>query len=300
MRIDYPRAGRTGLRRFLPSWRQWLGLFALGFGLAVAAFSVAYAMIDVPDPNEQATAQATEIYWSDGKTLMASIGEANRTSVQLADVPLPVQQAVLAAEDRGFYEHGGISPRGITRAIVNNLTGGDQQGGSTITQQLVKNSYLTQDQTYTRKVREAVVSLKMEQTLSKDQILEDYLNTIYFGRSAYGIQAAAQAYYGKDVGELTVSEGAMLAAILRNPGYYNPEDHLDRLEDRWTYVVNGMVEEGWLTAEDARRWSSSRRRSARSPRPTPAPAATSSRPSSASSTPSGSTRTRSTGAACGS
>ena len=115
----------------------------------------------------------------------------------------------------------------------------------------MKNYYLTQDQTYTRKVREAVVSLKMERTLSKDQILEDYLNTIYFGRSSYGIQAAAQAYYGKDVGELTVSEGAMLAAILRNPGYYNPEDHLDRLQDRWTYVVNGMVEEGWLTAADA-------------------------------------------------
>src|SRR5207342_645619 len=106
------------------------------------------------------------------------------------------------------------------------------------------NYYLTQDQTYTRKVREAVVSLKMEQTLSKDQILEDYLNTIYFGRSAYGIQAAAQAYYRKDVGDLTASEGAALAAILRNPGFYNPEEHLDRLQDRWAYVVDGMVAEG--------------------------------------------------------
>ena len=120
----------------------------------------------------------------------------------LADVPVTTcQKSVLAAEDRGFYQHGGLSPRGITRAILNNLTGGDQQGGSTITQQLVKNYYLTQDRRYSRKVREAVVSLKIEQTLSKDQILEDYLNTIYFGRSAYGIQAAAQAYFGKDVAQ---------------------------------------------------------------------------------------------------
>ena len=251
MRIDYPRAGRTGILRFWPSWRQWFGVFALGLGAVLAAGVVAYAMIDIPDPNEQATAQATKIYWSDGTTVLATIGEANRSSVALADVPDHVQKAVLAAEDRGFYQHGGISPTGIARAVVNNLRGGDQQGGSTITQQLVKNYYLTQDQTYTRKIREAVVSLKMEQTLSKDQILEDYLNTIYFGRSAYGIQAAAQAYYGKDVGELTISEGATLAAIIRSPGYYNPEDHLDRLEARWQYVVDGMVEEGWLTAEEA-------------------------------------------------
>ncbi len=250
MRIDYPRAGRTGLRRFWPSWRQWFGVLALGFGVAVAAFSVAYAMIDVPAPNEQATAQATEIYWSDGTTLLASIGEANRTLVPLAEVPLHMQQAILAAEDRGFYDHGGISPRGIARAVINNVRGGDQQGGSTITQQLVKNYYLTQDQTYTRKVREAVLSLKMEQTLSKDQILEDYLNTIYFGRSAYGIQAAARAYYGKDVGDLTVSESAALAAIVRSPGFYNPEEQADRLEARWNYVLDGMVSEGWLTAEE--------------------------------------------------
>jgi membrane peptidoglycan carboxypeptidase len=223
----------------------------LGIGLALAAFSVAYAMIDVPDPNEQATAQSTRIYWSDGKTLMATIGEANRQAVTIGTVPVHVQKAVLAAEDRGFYEHGGLSPKGIARAVLNNVRGGDAQGGSTITQQMVKNYYLTQDQTLTRKIREAVVSLKMEQTLSKDQILEDYLNTIYFGRDSYGIQAASRAYYGKDVSKLSVSEGAMLAAIIRNPGLYNPETHLDRLEGRWHYVVDGMVSEGWLTQAEA-------------------------------------------------
>ena len=249
--IDYPRSGRNGWRRFWPSWRQWLGLVVLGAGLLLAAFSVAYAMIDVPDPNEQATAQSTRIYWSDGKTLMATIGEANRQSVTLADVPEPVQKAVLAAEDRGFYQHGGLSPKGIARALWNNVRGGDEQGGSTITQQMVKNYYLTQDQTLSRKLREAVVSLKMEQTLSKDQILEDYLHTIYFGRDSYGIQAASRAYYGKSVSRLSVSEGAMLAAIIRNPGLYNPEDHIDRLQARWQYVVDGMVSEGWLTQDEA-------------------------------------------------
>ncbi len=250
MRIDYPRRGRTGVRRFWPSWRQWLGMAALGFGVLVAVFAVAYTMIDVPAPSEQATAESTKIYWNDGTTLLATIGTANRTLVALSEVPEATQKAVLAAEDRGFYDHGGISPRGIARAFWNNVRGGDQQGGSTITQQLAKNYYLSQDQTYSRKIREAVVSLKMEQTLSKDQILEDYLNTIYFGRGAYGIQAAASAYYDKDVSELTVSESAVLAAIIRSPGYYNPEDNLDRLEARWAYVLDGMVSEGWLTDEE--------------------------------------------------
>jgi len=250
VRIDYPRSGRSGVRRFLPSWRQWLGLAGLGLGLVVAAFSVAYAVIDVPDPNEQALAQTTVVYWSDGTTELGRLGSANRTSVPLSEVPQHVRDAVLAAEDRSFYQHGGFSPSGIARAAWNNLRGGAQQGGSTITQQLAKNYYLTQDRTWRRKLDEAIVSVKMEQQLSKDQILEDYLNTIYFGRGSYGIQAAARAYFGVDADALTVAQGATLAAIIRSPGGYAPETHLDRLTGRVGYVLDGMVDEGWLPAAD--------------------------------------------------
>ena len=165
----------------------------------------------------------------------------------IGDVPPSLQKAVLAAEDRKFYSHGGFSPTGILRAGVNNVKGGAQQGGSTITQQLAKNLYLTQERTLSRKVKELVISMKMENTLSKNQILEDYLNTIYFGRSAYGVEAASEQYFGKPVGQLSVAESAVLASILRSPGYYAPETHLDRLKARWDYVLDGMVKEGWLT-----------------------------------------------------
>jgi len=252
VKIDYPRAGRSGVRRWLPSWKLVVGL-ATTFVLAgIAAFAVLVWRTEVPEPNELATAQTTIVYWNDGTTELGRIGDANRESVALADVPLQTQQAVLAAEDREFYEHGGFSPTGIARAVWNNVSGGDVQGGSTITQQYAKNAYLTQDRTLTRKVKELVLSVKLETSVSKDQILEDYLNTIYFGRGAYGIQVAAQQYFGKDVSELTLGESAALAAIIRSPGNYDPadEDNIPRLEGRWTYVLDGMVEKGWITADE--------------------------------------------------
>ncbi len=196
--------------------------------------------------NETARAQTTVLYYADGETELGRLGTANRTSVAIGAVPDHVQKAVLSAEDRDFYEHGGFDPLGIGRAAWNNLRGGATQGGSTITQQLAKNLYLTQERTFDRKARELVLSMKLENTLSKDQILEDYLNTIYFGRGAYGIQAASQAYFAKDVGQLTVAEGAALASIIRSPGGYAPEDQLERLQGRWAYVLDGMVEKGWL------------------------------------------------------
>ena len=234
MRIDYPRAGKTGVRRLLPSWRQWLavlfGGLLTGVVLAVAGFAAAYALVEIPSVNETARAQTTVLYYADGETELGRLGTANRTSVAIGAVPDHVQKAVLSAEDRDFYEHGGFDPLGIARAAWNNLRGGATQGGSTITQQLAKNLYLTQERTFDRKARELVLSMKLENTLSKDQILEDYLNTIYFGRGAYGIQAASQAYFAKDVGQLTVAEGAVLASIIRSPGGYAPEDQLERLQ----------------------------------------------------------------------
>ncbi|HET8970516.1 MAG TPA: transglycosylase domain-containing protein [Candidatus Nanopelagicales bacterium] len=247
MRIDYPRSARTGICRFAPSWRQWLLLVVLGFVVLSATFTVLVIRTTVPTPNEIASAQASIVYWNDGKTEIGHIGEANRISVPLADVPLDTQHAVLSAEDRDFYDHGGFSIPGIARAAWNNLSGGSTQGASTITQQYTKNAFLTQDRTWSRKLDELLISVKLETQVSKDQILEDYLNTIYFGRGSYGIQTAATAYFGKPASKLDLGESAALAAIIRSPGGYAPETNRLKLKMRWNYVLAGMVEKGWIT-----------------------------------------------------
>jgi membrane peptidoglycan carboxypeptidase len=141
--IDYPRWGRTGVRRWLPSWRLILGTVVGVVVLAVASLAAAVALVQVPEPNDVARAQVTTFYWNDGTTVLGKMSETNRTNVDLADVPKPVQQAVLAAEDRDFYDHGGFSPSGLVRAFWNNFSGGSTQGASTITQQYTKNAFLT-------------------------------------------------------------------------------------------------------------------------------------------------------------
>lgn len=214
---------------------------------AVVAFFAAVAVVRVPSPSDVAAAQATIVYWADGRTELGRIGAANRIDVPLSTVPLQVREAVLAAEDRGFYQHGGFSVSGLGRALINDLSGGAVQGGSTITQQYIKNAFLTQQRTIGRKLKELVLAVKLEATVSKDQILGDYLNTIYFGRGAYGIETAAEAYFGVHAAQLTVSQGAALAAIIRSPGGYAPETHLVKLAGRWNYVIEGMVTKGWLT-----------------------------------------------------
>ncbi|SDP52920.1 Membrane carboxypeptidase (penicillin-binding protein) [Pedococcus dokdonensis] len=243
--------GSKGGRR--KKWLKGLGITALvGFLLAVVAFFLAYSLIDTPKPNDLANAQASIIYYADGKTEMDRISEVNRESVKLSQVPKPVQQAHLAAEDRNFYQNSGISPTGIARAVWVGLRGGATQGGSTITQQYVKNYFLTQDQTLSRKGREIIISIKIAKQESKDQILENYLNTIYYGRGAYGIQTASKAYFNKDVSKLTPSEGAFLASVIRAPSLYDPglgAEQKANAESRWKYVMDGMVTEGWLTPE---------------------------------------------------
>ena len=247
MKIDYPRAGRVGVRRWLPSWRQGLSLVAVGFVGLVAIFILAVALTKVPAPNDLASAQTTIVYWSDGKTELGRIGAANRINVALSDVPLNAQRAVLAAEDRDFYDHGGISPAGIGRSLVNNITGGSLQGGSTITQQYARNAYLTQERTFSRKINEVLLSFKLETTVSKDEILGDYLNTIYFGRGAYGIETASQQYFRTNSKNLTLAQGAAIAAIIRSPASYAPDRHPEKLKGRWLYVLDGMAQKGWIT-----------------------------------------------------
>ncbi len=226
-------------------------------GLAVAglaAFAVLWFTIDVPAPNDFATSETTIVYYADGTNEIGRFSTENRVSVPLEEVPEHVQQAVLAAEDRSFYDNRGISIPGIVRAFWNNLTTGSTQGGSTITQQYVKNYYLTLDQTYWRKVEEIILALKIDATLSKDQILEDYLNTVYFGRGAYGVQTGGQAWFRTDVQDLTVSQGATLAALLQSPTSYDPrngDEAEQALSNRFDYVIDGMVDEGWLTPQEA-------------------------------------------------
>jgi membrane peptidoglycan carboxypeptidase len=245
--INYPRSEKTGLGKLIPSWKLVLGglltLAVVGAGM----FAIAVYILPVPQPNDVAIAETTKVMYADGKTEVGRIGDVRRTSVPLEEVPLDVQHAVLAAEDRSFYDHGGFSPEGISRALWNNVTGGSTQGGSTITQQYVKNAYLTQDQNILRKANELVLAVKLETIESKDEILSNYLNTIYFGRGAYGIEAASEVYFGKPVNEMTPSEGAALAAVIQSPGNYEPELFEERLMERWNYVLDGMVEKEWLT-----------------------------------------------------
>jgi len=235
--------------------RHWLrNTLLIGGGLIVVcivAFIGVIFMTPVPTPNELATSQATIVYWNDGESELGRLGDSTRRSVTLEEIPEITQQSVLAAEDRTFYEHGGISPLGLGRAVINNITGGSTQGGSTITQQYAKNAFLTQERAISRKVKEAILAFKLETIVSKDQILEDYLNTIYFGRGAYGIDAAARAYFNVPAADLTLAQSAALAAIIKSPSGLAPEENLAGLKARWTYVLDAMVQQGWITEAEA-------------------------------------------------
>jgi membrane peptidoglycan carboxypeptidase len=245
------RAARKKRRRIFSIKRVLLTLLGL-FLLGALALGVAFAKVSVPQPNDLAAAQSSIIYYADGKTEMARISEINRESVPLSQIPLHVQHALLAAEDRTFYTNNGVSPTGIGRALIVALKGGPTQGGSTITQQYVKNYFLNQDKTVSRKAKEFIISIKIDQSESKDKILANYLNTIYYGRGAYGIQTAAKAYFGHDASKLTVAEGALLASVIRGPSYYDPglgASEKANAEARVKYVLDGMVAQGWLTPQ---------------------------------------------------
>jgi membrane peptidoglycan carboxypeptidase len=253
--IDYPRQAKRGVRRWLPSWKLVLGTSATLVAGLVAGFFVAVATVEIPKPNEDAVQQATIFTYADASTQITHVG-TNRRPVTFDQIPLVVRQAVLAAEDRTFYSDPGVSPMGLLRALKNDLSssGGNLQGGSTITQQFVKNYYLTQQQTMARKVNEILVAIKLDQVESKDQILTDYLNTIFFARGAYGIQSASLAYFGLDITQLTdPAKAAYIAAVIQSPYYYATADKdpkaLKALQDRWKYVLDGMVAEHEISAQ---------------------------------------------------
>ena len=228
-----------------PWWRCWAWACS-----PVVAFLVGWVMFDVPSANQTAVTQVATFKYADGAEL-ATIrpDNVNRTIVPLDQVPPHVRQAVLSAEDRSFYSNPGFDLTGIGRALWNQATGG-VGGGSTITQQYVKVSTGQDSASLWRKYKEIVLAVKISQEQSKDQILENYLNVIYLGRGAYGIQAASQAYFGKDVKDLSVSEGAMLAGAIQSPSRWDPAKNLEKSTERWNFVLDGMVAQGWLPGAD--------------------------------------------------
>ena len=250
---------------------RWFAFLAVsGFATGALAFFIVYRSIDIPDPNAEFQTQTTKVYFSDGTSELGEFAEQDRENVDLDQVPASMQAAVIAAEDRSFYTNRGIDFKGIVRALRDNTTSGRIEGGaSTITQQYVKILYLTQERTYTRKIKEAVLSLKIHNQLSKSEILEGYLNTVYYGNGAYGVQVAAKTYFNKDVAELTVPESAYLATVINSPTFYDPytpacladgasvecqtetASRDERLLPRYNYVIDGMEKSGAITADEA-------------------------------------------------
>jgi membrane peptidoglycan carboxypeptidase len=233
----------------------WLAaLVFLGIIGSVAAFFIVYQTTKIPDPNKEFATNTTTVTYSDGGQPLGSFFEQNRHSVPLAQIPKWVQDSVIAAEDRTFWTNPGISPQGMVRAAWNIARGEQLQGGSTITQQYVKVMYLTQERTVSRKMQELFIATKLGRQQDKSKTLEGYLNTIYFGKGAYGISAAGEAYFQvSDPRKLSVPQAALLATVLNNPTLFDVDDDdprtTKRIIERYRYVLDGMQQMGTITPE---------------------------------------------------
>ena len=245
--FNYPRAGKGKIHRWIPSWRFVLGVFLLGVLSTVGAFMWAYNTIKVPKPSEFALAQSSTVYYADGTTEMGKFAEINRQSVDASTLPDYVGNAVVASEDRSFYSNKGVDPKGIARALVNNLRGGDTQGASTLTQQYVKNYYVDTTSSYSGKFKQAIMAIKIDREKPKKEILGDYLNTVYYGRGAYGIEAASQAFFGHPAKDMKPSEAALLAGILPSPSAWDPAENPKKAQERWGRVLQFMLDDGYIT-----------------------------------------------------
>lgn len=215
---------------------------------------VAGAVMSLPewDPQKLEGSESSIIYDREGNAVSRLFAEENRTPVSLHDLPPYLPEAFIAIEDNRFYDHFGVDLEAIGRAVIANIRGGiGAEGGSTITQQLVKNSFLTQEKTFKRKIQEAILALRVEHRYSKDEILEFYLNRIYFGNGVYGVQTAAQHYFGKNAKDLTLAESALLAGIVRSPNNYNPTQNPELAKQRQELVLDQMVQYGKITKAEA-------------------------------------------------
>ncbi len=246
--------------------RSWPKRIALGLAvvvlvgiLGVAGLAVyGYTSTTRPNPNADFQTATTFVYYNNGKSQLGSFAVQNRQPLTFEEIPDNVKQAVVAAENRDFWTDKGISIRGMFRAAWVIARGGDLQGGSTITQQYIKIMYLNSEQTVTRKFRELFLAYRINSELSKEEILTDYLNTIYFGRGAYGIQAASKAYFNVDAKDLTTQQAAVLVSVINNPSLFDPgvsDDNIPRLQERYSYVLNSMAETGDITPAEAAQYA---------------------------------------------
>lgn len=244
-----PRARRQKTRRSL-----WLGfIIVLIIILGAGCGFIGATINNLPDVDQSHRPEASsQVFDIKGRLIATIHAEQNRLPVPIDQVPQTLQDAFIAAEDVRFYDHYGIDPRGILRALWANISSqGVAQGGSTITQQLARNAFLTQERTLSRKAQEAVLALEIEREYSKREILEMYMNQIYFGQGAYGIQTASHVYFGKDVSDLTLAQAAMLAGLPQSPNYYSPLTNLEAAKARQRTVLNQMAKYGFITQEEA-------------------------------------------------
>lgn len=227
------------------------GLVLVAIIAGCVTFLIAYYRLEVPEAQKFAHAQVTTVYWGNTDRMMGKFAERNRTIVDTKTFKNSyIQDAVVASEDRTFYENSGIDIKGIVRAFWNNVRGRPTQGASTLTQQYVENYYTGKNIGYTGKFKETILALKINRQVSKEKILNDYLNTIYFGRGTYGIEAAANAYFGKDAKDLNLSESAMLAGIIPAPNAWDPLVNPDKAKQRWERVLNLMVADNMIKEEE--------------------------------------------------
>ncbi len=254
---DGPKASHrhhTAARRFV--WRplMWLGGLALGGTLAVAlllALGLAMAYPNLPDISgltDYRPKLPLRVLSSDG-VVLAEFGEERRSYQPIKEIPKVMQDAILAIEDVRFYQHGGVDYLGVIRAGLANVGEAKSQGASTITMQVARNFYLSTEKTMTRKIYEILLALKIESALSKEQILEIYMNQIFLGHRAYGFAAASEVYFGKPLKEITVAEAAMLAGLPKAPSAYNPINNPRRARIRQQYIIDRMLENGYITEE---------------------------------------------------
>ena len=240
--------------------RGLIWLFGLGAaGVLAAAIGIAFVLAvafpnlpDVADLANYRPKLPLRVYTSD-QVLMAEFGEERRQFVPIKEIPEVLTQAILAAEDANFYQHNGVDMKGIARALLANLGRSKSQGASTISMQVARNVYLTAEKTYTRKIYEILMTFKLEHELSKDQILQIYMNQIYLGRRAYGFGAASQTYFNKPLKDITVAEAAMLAGLPKAPSAYNPVRNPRRAQIRQHYVIDRMTELGYITPQQAKK-----------------------------------------------
>ncbi|MBH0246717.1 penicillin-binding protein, partial [Streptomyces cavourensis] len=251
----------------MPSWKLVSGL-CIGFlGLLMGVAGVSYALVSKPSIQDAAKAQNNVYYWANGEQMVATGGVVNRQEISYEQIPEAMRNAVVSAENKSFWSDRGIDPKGIGRAVFNMATGGQTQGGSTITQQYVKNSRLNQDQTFTRKFKELFITLKVAGEEDKRDVMAGYLNVSYYGRGASGLQAAARTYYDKDATDLNPSECAFLATLLKGASYYDPagaveidknatpEANTKRAKDRWEWILDEQVKDGRMTAAERAKYT---------------------------------------------